>query len=259
MTTSPLKEELDFTQPVKVSPAEIGPANLYGRLISRSNRLSRILGPTTFSALRQANDAFGLRMLSMSELIPVIYSSSRNPGGLISKEVIHRLNYSWLTGDTAILPGSKGIFFQDKSKTEDGRVVMNEKKLENKLGSYQERGAVFSDDRSIRFAPYGFETELLRSKEIPKNSGVIAWGGSVENAEMLAELSRSYKEPPYFWVKSNVALPEYFGPKSNVINPRIRIADINGNGDSNGRLNIGADGFEIENNVRYSFGVPISD
>ena len=189
-----------FKEVVAVTTMELPDANL----IFNSQRI----GPMNFNGLRQADYGKGFRMPTMSELVPLVYASLENQDYKTAKEVISTLRNHWLTGDTGILYTQKGMYVQDKPKMENGRVSMNEKTLEERLGSHEERGVVFSDDKNIRFTPYNYKRESQNALELSKNTGVIALTGSEENAEKIARASGHYKIKPYFWTLFNVDSPQ---------------------------------------------------
>src|SRR3989338_2274454 len=175
------------------------------------------------------------------------------------------------------------MFVQDNPGMTNGRVVMNQKTLERKLGKHEERGVTFSNDGSLRFTLYGFKRESQTASELAKNSGVIALVGSEENAEKLAKSSQHYRVNPYFWVLSKVENPEtrvaalssddfdgrldvgaglsgaygsrpsFFWLLSKNENPETRVAAL-GSDDFDGRLDVGA-GLSGDYGSRYSFGV----
>ena len=202
---------------------------------------SQRVGPMNFAGLRTANYGPGFRMPTMPELTNLVYASLEHQNKETAKNVVETLRNHWLTGDTGILYTKDGMFVQDNPGMTNGRVVMNQKTLERKLGKHEERGVTFSNDGSLRFTPYGFKRESQTASELAKNSGVIALVGSEENAEKLAKSSQHYRVNPYFWVLSKVE------------NPETRVAGLDSS-DFDDRLDVGADDSE-DNGNRYSFGV----
>lgn len=202
---------------------------------------SQAVGPMNFAGLRQADYGQGFRMPTMPELIPLVYASLENKEYQTAKNVIQTLKQSWLTGNTGILYTLEGMFVQDNPKLEKGRISMDEKILQSKLGRHEEKGVTFSDDRSIRFVPYGFKRESQSSLDLATNPVILGLTGSQENAERLAKSSEHYSLNPYFWALKDVQ------------NPETRVAVMNLGGFDN-RLSVGASGSEDGDN-RYSFGV----
>ena len=199
------------------------------------------VGPGTFRELREADYGPGFRMPKMPELIPLVYSSLENQDYKTAKNVVNTLKEYWLTGNTGILYVPEGMFVQDVPELKKGRISMDQKALEARLGSYEESGVVFSDDRSVRFTLYGFVREEQSSLALSENPGVIALVGGEENAEKIAKASEHYRLDPYFWSLGNVK------------SPAISVAGL-GSSVFGGRLGVGA-GSEEYLDRRYSFGV----
>ncbi len=84
---------------------------------------------------------------------------------------------------------------------------MDQEVLESKLGSHEERGVVFSDDKSVRFTPYNFKRDTQTPLELSTNTGIIALVSGEENAEKLAKASECYRNKPNFWISENVDSP----------------------------------------------------
>ncbi len=166
------------------------------------------IGPMTFRNLRNADYGTGFRMPTMPELVSLVYASleNRNYGG--AKEVIKTLKNHWIAGNTGILYTPEGMYVQDNPNMEDGGISMNQKVLEGKLGRHQEKGVLFSNDRSIRFTPYNYKTESQSSLEFSQNSGIIALIGGEENAEKLTKASEHYCSNPYFLALDKPTSPE---------------------------------------------------
>ena len=166
------------------------------------------VGPMNFAGLRNVDYGKGFRMPTMPELVPLIYSSLENKNYNTAKNVIKTLGDHWITGNTGILYVPKGMFVQDNPELKNGKVSMNQKTLERKLGKHEEKGVVFSEDKNIRFVPYGFKRESQTSLDLARNPGIIALTGSEENAEKLAKASEHYKVNPYFWAFNKVKSPQ---------------------------------------------------
>ena len=200
------------------------------------------VGPMNFAGLRTADYGPDFRMPTMPELVPLVYASLENKDYETAKKVIKTLRENWLTGNTAFHYFPIGMFAEDSPKMKSGRIVLpNQKTLEKRLGSHEEKGVVFSDDRSLRFVPYGFKMESQTALNLSTNPGVIALAGSEQNAEMLAKASQNYRENPHFWALSSVKTPQ------------TRVAGL-GSDVFGDRLVVGADGSE-NYDYRFSFGV----
>ncbi len=170
---------------------------------------SQRVGPKNFYGLRRANYGKGFRMPTMPEIVPLVYASLENQKYETAENVIKTLEIYWITGDTAIHYFPEGIFAEDVPKMENGRIVTPTFKiLEKRLGSNEERRVVFSDDRSVRFVPYGFKKESQDAFNLERNPGVIALVGGEKNAEKLAKASGPYKLNPYFCALNRVESPQ---------------------------------------------------
>ena len=162
-----------------------------------------------FFRLRQADYGEGFRISTVSELIPLVYASLENTDHTRAQGVLRTLEKSLLTGNTAIHYFPEGIFVEDNPAIKNKRLVTPVyQKLESRLGSHEERGVVFSDDRSVRFTPHGFETKEILSSNLAKNSGIIAFSGGEENSERLAILSEYWPEGSFFWTFENFDSPQ---------------------------------------------------
>lgn len=200
------------------------------------------VGPMNFAGLRNADYGKGFRMPTMSELVSLVYASLENQKDYdTAKNVVKTLRNYWLTGNTGVLYVPEGMFVQDNPNLKEGRISMDQKTLEKKLNSHEEKGVVFSKDRNVRFVPYEFKRESQTPLELSKNTGVIALVGGEENAEKIAKASGHYKSNPYFWTLSKVD------------SPTTRVADLD-SGDFGGRLDVDAGDFEDYGRGR-SFGV----
>lgn len=204
---------------------------------------ARRVGLMTYAGLRQADYGQDFQMPTMSQLIPLVYASSANRNKETAKNVVQTLRPSWLTGNTVVHYLPEGMFVEDNPKMKKGRIVIPSKKaLESRLGKNQEGDVTFSDDGSLRFTPYSFKRDSQTASALAKNSGVIAFAGSLEGAEMLAKSSKyHYNQNLYFWALLNVK------------EPQTRVAGLLSDG-FDGGLAVDADGDEI-GNYRCSFGV----
>lgn len=167
------------------------------------------VGPTNFYELRQADYGPGFRMATMPELVPLVYAFLENQDYDTAKNAVKSMEAYGITGNTGIRYVQEGMFVQDNPGWRDGRIYMSQKVLESRLGSHEEEGVVFSDDRSVRFTPYGFVSDEEQSPlDLSKNLGVIALVGGEENAEKIAKASEHYRHSPWFNASSDVELPE---------------------------------------------------
>jgi len=198
------------------------------------------VGPMNFNGLRNADYGPGFRMPTMPELVPFIYASLENKNYNAAKNVVKTLRNHWIAGNTGILYVPDGMFVQDNPELKK-RISMNQKTLKGKLGKHEEKGVVFSENRNIRFVPYGFKRESQSALELSTNTGIIALVGGEENAEKIAKASEYYRLNPYFWALENVD------------SPQIRVADLYSGGFDDG---LGVDAGSSESGGgRFSFGV----
>lgn len=156
------------------------------------------IGPMDFLDLRKADYGKNFRMPTIGELIPLVYDSLENKNYETAKNVIQTLEAEHLIGNTGILYTKKGMFVQDNPNIRSGKISMSQKALEKKLGSHEEKGVVFSDDKSIRFTPYGFKEGEQTSSQLSVNPGIIAIVNGQENAEMLGSSAEHYELPLCF-------------------------------------------------------------
>jgi len=204
------------------------------------------VGPMNFNELRNADYGKGFRIPTMPELVPLIYVSLENKKKYkAAKNVVRTLRNHGITGNTGVLYVPEGIFVQDNPKLKDGKISMNQKTLEKKLGSYEEKGVVFSNNKTIRFTPYNYKREEQTPLELSRNTGIIALTGSEENAEKLAKASNIASEV-YFW-------PWDFWILEDIDSSIISVADLRWTKLLN-RFNVNADNSEYGKG-KYSFGV----
>lgn len=198
------------------------------------------VGSINFDDLRKADYGNGFRMSTMPELVPLVYASLENQDYASAKNVVKLLRRGWLVGNTGILYVPDGMYVQDNPNIRNGKISITQKTLQNKLGSHEEKGVVFSDDKSVRFTPYNFFRGPLQPVlSLSRNAGVIALVGGKENAEKLAKVSKHWERQSHF---------------RNLItdSPQTRVPVLGSY--YFGRLSVNADGSEDRSNWD-SFGV----
>jgi hypothetical protein len=184
--------------------AELVTIHLDNGLVFNSKRVKA----ANFRGLRGANYGKRFRMPIMPELVQLVYACLENKKYKTAEEVINSLsNTNILTGNTGILYTKEGMYVQDNPKI-DRIISINQKSLENKLGKHEEKGVVFSDDKSVRFTPYNYLTRYQNSLELSRNTGIIALFGGEENAEKIARASEHCKGKSYFLALSDVDSPK---------------------------------------------------
>jgi len=144
---------------------------------------SEVVGPKTFLELREADYGEGFKMVKFSQL-PYLFDGvaqeygdfethdalSDHMGKLMGMEVLDQSTISirhrscmnalctgWMVGNTGSLLTERGFYVQDNPLMEGEDILMDEKELEKKLGAYEFRDVVFSDDKTVRFAKGPFE------------------------------------------------------------------------------------------------------
>ena len=160
-----------------------------------------VKGPGTYVNVKTQIEDTGLQAPTMAQLTSLVYISNQNSDEPEFAETLSRLDKNWLWGFNGILylPKGKGDYqngaiIQDNPKTEDGRVFLDKSELIKKL----EAG-----DKSVRFVPFGYKTDVQNASELAKNPFVIGLAGE-EGAEKLAELSKRYRSNPGVWSFNNV-------------------------------------------------------
>ena len=182
-------------------------------------------GPMNFADLRNADYGEGFRMATMPEIVSLIYASLENQDYDTAKNVIKTLRKG-IIGNTGILYVPDGMFVEDNPRLKEGKISMNQKTLERRLGSHEERGVVFSDNGKIRFTPYNYIKKTQLSSQLSTNTGIIALVGGKENAEKLARVSGHYGIHPYFDTFENIRfsfLDRIACLRSDFFNNRLKI------------------------------------
>lgn len=162
------------------------------------------VGFRNFNNLRQVDYGKGFRMPTIPELVPLIYASLENKKEYKTAKNVVKTLKEGITGNTGILYVPEGMFVQDNPELKDGKILMNQKALESRLGLHKEKGVAFSDDKSIRFTPYNYKRRSQTPLELSINTGIIALVGGEENAEKLAKASNHHRRKPYFRALENV-------------------------------------------------------
>ncbi len=199
---------------------------------------ARRVGPKNFVDLRNANYGEGFRMPTIPEVVPLIYASLENQNYTTAQNVVRTLKDHRISGNTGILYTEKGMYAQDNPNLRNSIVSMNERILKSKLGPTEEAGVVFSDDKSVRFTPYGFKIERL-GKDLGKNKGIIAIVGGQENAEKLVRVSEHDRFGLYFRASDYHNFLVHMGYSTTRIvildsNPLSNMLDVNTKDCANG-------------------------
>ena len=185
----------------------------------------RPVGRSNFIGLRNADYGEGFRMSTVPELINLFLVSLKNKDrpaeGLVE---MYLTGYGHITGDTVSHYFPEGMFVEDNPLIRNKAIITpTYKEFKDRLGSHEEGGVVFSDDRSVRFTPYGFDTKTLLITSdmsyyfMPRpmiNTGIIALFGGEENAEKFTQVAAYLGGNPFF------------DTLENVDSPRIGLVDI---------------------------------
>ena len=160
-----------------------------------------VKGPGTYANVKSQIEDAGLQAPTFAQLTSLVYTANQNRDEPEFAEILNKLDNRWLWGFNGILylPKGKGDYqngaiIQDNPKTKDDRVFLDKSELVSKL----EAG-----DKSVRFVPFGYKTDVQNVSELAKNPFVIALV-SKEGAEKLAELSKRYRNNPGVWSFTNV-------------------------------------------------------
>ena len=206
--------------------------------------LARAKHPGRYAFVAQDLDKANLEQPTMAQNAALIYSAWQAPKEQYSRKIINILHINWFWGFNGILysPKSKGAFIQDRPVIKNYELIMKESELENKLGSNEENRVVYSNDKAIRFVPFGYKIEEQKASELEKNPFIIALAGE-EGAEKLAKVSKKYKYIP------NVS------SFNEVDEPLIRVSSLNSVGGWNGNgLSIDSVYFDYDWDCR-AFGI----
>jgi hypothetical protein len=205
-----------------------------------------IVGPISFADMRDKAYDAGFRMSTMSELVSLVYASFENPEYETAKNVIKIFKNEWVPANTGVYYSPQGMFALDNPEMENKKIIpFDYKALESKLGKHEEKGVIFSDDKTLRFTPYGFKIGSQNSVELAKNRGIIALVNGEENADRLAIASQHYNVNPVLFTFS-----DFTKLKNN-----IKIACI-GTDTLEDWINIGAVDGENDGNYWGSYMVP---
>ena len=130
-----------------------------------------VKGPGTYANVKSQIEDAGLQAPTFAQLTSLVYTANQNRDEPEFAEILNKLDNRWLWGFNGILylPKGKGDYqngaiIQDNPKTEDGRVFLDKSELIKKL----EAG-----DKSVRFVPFGYKTDVQNASELAKNPFVI--------------------------------------------------------------------------------------
>jgi hypothetical protein len=155
---------------------------------------------SNYSIIRTEIEQAGLRKPTFAETVSLAYDAFvTDRENAYSKQVRELMKSSWLRASNGILyVPNKGAYIQDYPEFKNGQVNMNERDLVKYLES---------NDRSVRFVPFGYKLEYQTSKELENNPFIRGLAGK-EEAEKLAKISDKFKNKPYVWSFDNVNEPQ---------------------------------------------------
>ena len=156
-------------------------------------------GPNTYANVAESIGKVGLARPTMAETASLIYPAFTSEKKEPEFEGIRQaMKNTWLwafTGNLYI--PNKGVYIQDNPEIRNEMPYMEESELVRKLEA---------NDKSVRFVPFGYQTEDMPSKELAKNPYIIALAGE-EGAEKLAEVADKHKKSPYLFSFKSVDQP----------------------------------------------------
>lgn len=155
-------------------------------------------GPNTYANVKEQIEEDNLRPATMAETASLVHAAF-NSDDRYSDEIrkIMKDRYLWAYTGTLFVP-NKGAYVQDAPEIRNGMPYMDESKLVKKLDS---------NDPSVRFVPFGYQTESMSPLDLGRNPYVITLAGE-EGAEKLAEVADKHERQPYLWSFKSVNQPE---------------------------------------------------
>ncbi len=146
-------------------------------------------GPNTYTNVKGLIEEAKLEKPTMSQTASLV-NSAFNSDEKYSNEIKKLVKEKWLWAFTGILyVPSEGAYIQDIPKIKNGMPYMDKSDLVKKL---EEK------DSSVRFVPFGFQIESMKTSELAKNKFVQALA-SEEGADKLAEIADKFDKNPYLW------------------------------------------------------------
>ncbi|MBI2663705.1 hypothetical protein HYX15_04210 [Candidatus Woesearchaeota archaeon] len=107
-------------------------------------------------------------------------------------DIVNIMKNTYIWAFTGILYAPKGVYFEDNPKMKDEMPYMKEDDIIKKLEK---------NDPSVRFVPYGYNTEYMSPSELERNPFILGLAGG-EGAAKLAEIStlgEIYKDLPWLF------------------------------------------------------------
>jgi hypothetical protein len=156
--------------------------------------VSPVFGPGNYFNVQKSIESAELKAPTMAETVSLVYSAfnSQDRHSEEIKKIMEGRYFLAFTGNLYV--PSKGVYIQDNPALNNGKLIMEEGDLVKKLES---------NDSSVRYVPFGFNTGEQTSRELERNSYITALAGE-EGAEKLAEIADFYKEKPYVFSFNSV-------------------------------------------------------
>ena len=156
-------------------------------------------GLDTYANVAESIDKEGLARPTMAETASLVHpaftSEKEEPEFKDIKQTM-KSNWLWAFTGNLYIP-NKGVYIQDNPEIRNKMPYMEESELVRKLES---------KDESVRFVPFGYQTESMYPRELAKNEYIKALAGE-EEAEKLAEVADKHKNKPYIWSFKSVEQP----------------------------------------------------
>jgi hypothetical protein len=169
-----------------------------------------------YGEIALAIDKAGLKRPSSAETASLICNAWEKPTGEYESQILNVIKEHWLFefSGNYYLPKGKGdiqngVILQDNPLIMDEKLIMNKDDLIKKLDDAEEfmvRGypIYISEDRSIRFVPFGYKITSQTPPELAINSYIVARylgrkNNELEGAEKIARVASKYKTNPYLY------------------------------------------------------------
>jgi hypothetical protein len=151
-------------------------------------------GPDTYFNVRDEIQNVGLGLPTMADKASLVHAAY-NSEDKYSKEIQVLMKKNWLWAFDKNLYVPKGVYIYPEAVS-SGR-DLEESELVNMLES---------NDKDIRFVPFGFKTGSMTPIELSKNNYIRALAGE-EGAEKLAKVADKFKDKPYLFALTEADKP----------------------------------------------------
>ena len=101
------------------------------------------VGPGNWHQVRLGDYGEGFKQGTFGDNLTLVHAAYLNRDSREAKGVVKLVQNNWLTGNTALYGGKDLIYAVDFPEVRDGRIVIDEKGLNAKLGSKQEGEVIF--------------------------------------------------------------------------------------------------------------------